>query len=74
VQALPFSALLRDYERQARELLDAFRAGDAGAIALFHQKHPRFLSDEVAWLPKPVSDDEIRATLLHYVAANGVES
>lgn len=64
MQALPFPSPLRDYERQARELLDAFRAGDAAALALFRQKHPRFLSDEVPWLPKPISDREIRATPL----------
>lgn len=62
MQALPFRSPLRDYEQQAHELLEAFRAGDAAALSAVRQKHPRFLSDEVPWLPKPVSDAEVRST------------
>jgi hypothetical protein len=39
---LPFRAGLDDYEKQADDLLDAWRAGDAGAIRIVRQKHRAF--------------------------------
>lgn len=54
-------ATVRDHENQAEQLLAALRAGNATAVRIFHQCHPRFLDPEVTWLPRPVGDDEIRA-------------
>jgi hypothetical protein len=59
--ALPFSATLRDYERQAGELLSGWRAGDAVAIAVFRSKHPKFLDDKIPWLQRPLTDEAARA-------------
>ena len=64
MQPLPFRSAVDDYERQARELLAALHAGDPDAIALIRNKHPRFLSDAVPWLPKPISEEQIRSTPL----------
>ena len=64
MQALPFRSAVDAYERQARELLAGWRAGDPAAVAIFRHKHPRFLSDTIPWLPKPISDEQIRSTPL----------
>ena len=61
---LPFSAPLTAYQQQAGDLLDAHRAADPRAIQIFHSKHPRFLDDEVLWLPKRIPDSAIRDTAL----------
>src|SRR5690349_2421049 len=63
VNALPFRSAIEEYERQAQALLDAMRAGDSAAIGVF-RRHPRFLSDTVPWLSRPISDEQIRATPL----------
>jgi len=61
---LYFAAPLAAYRQQGQDLLDAHRAGDSGAIQLFHSKHPRFLDENIRWLPKDIPDSEIqRATL-----------
>lgn len=57
---LPFDSLPGAYESQAGTLLEAWKAGDPQAIRLFHQKHPRFLDSRIPWLPKNLSDAEIR--------------
>jgi hypothetical protein len=59
--ALPFGASVRDYERQAGELLSGWRAGDAEAIGVFRSKHPKFLDDKIPWLQRWMSDAEVRA-------------
>jgi len=55
---LPVRAPLADYVMQADALLDAWNAGDRGAIAIARHKHPQFLDDTIKWLPKGLSDDE----------------
>jgi hypothetical protein len=64
VQALPLRSPLALYEQQAHDLLASLRAGDGAAVDVFRHRHPRFLSDEIPWLPKPVTDDDIRAVPL----------
>lgn len=64
VTPLPFRAGLAEYRQQADGLLEAWRAGDAGAIEVFRHKLPRFLSAEIPWLPRPLSDEDIRNTPL----------
>ena len=61
---LAWDAPLADYDAQARFLLDAFHAGDARALEVFHNNLPRFLDDTVLWLPKRISDAEIRSASL----------
>jgi hypothetical protein len=61
VSFLPYDAPLADYEAQADDLLEAWRAGDAHAVQLVKQKHPRFRDEAIPWLPRPLSDAEVRA-------------
>jgi ankyrin repeat protein len=61
---LPFDSSLELYRQQAEELLEAHRSGDAGALRIFHEKHPRFLDAEIPWLPKNLPDSEIQSAAL----------
>ena len=61
---LPFDASLPDYQKQAGHLLDAWRAGDPGARQIFTHSHPRFLNPDIPWLPRKLSDDELRSASL----------
>ena len=61
---LAWDAPLGAYEQQAADLLAAHRAGLPEAMKLLHENLPRFLDDKVVWLPRPISDDEIRDTAL----------
>ncbi len=63
-ELLPLLAPIAEYDRQAKALLAAHRAGDPKAIDVFHQNHPRFLDDTVRWLPKRIPEQEIRDTAL----------
>ena len=64
LRRLPFRSPLDRYRQQAEELLAAHSAGDAGAIRVFHENHPRFLDEKIAWLPKRLPESEIlNATL-----------
>src|SRR5438552_18915234 len=60
----PFRVGLAEYQKQAEELLEAWRAGDPGAIQLVRTRHPRFLDDRIPWLPKKLSDSEVRSAAL----------
>jgi ankyrin repeat protein len=52
---------LDDYQQQAEELFAAWKAGDPDAIRFVIHRHPRFLSDHASWLPKRMSEAEIRS-------------
>lgn len=58
---LPYRASLGDYDQQAAQLLAAWNAGDTTATKFFWQQHPRFRDEAVKWLPKQLSEAEIRA-------------
>jgi ankyrin repeat protein len=58
---LPLLSPLADYEAQAEKLLALHAAGDPGALRIIHERHPRFLDDEVKWLPKRILREEILA-------------
>ena len=60
MRPLPVRSPLAAYDAQARELANAFHAGDAEAVRLVWHKHPRFLDETVRWLPKPMSEEEVR--------------
>ncbi len=64
ITPLPFRSSLEEYQKQAEELLEAWRAGDPGAIQLVRTRHPRFLDDRIPWLPKKLPDSEIRSAAL----------
>ena len=66
---LPFRAGLEEYRKQAEELLEAWRAGDPRAVQSFRTKHPRFLDERIPWLPKRLSDLEVRSVILEFADA-----
>lgn len=60
LKVLPFDSPLEQYEQQAGALHADYQAGDHQAYALFNQRHPRFLDEKIRWLPKHVSEAEMR--------------
>jgi hypothetical protein len=66
---LPFRSALEQYQEQAEELLEAHRLGDFQAIRVLHENHPRFLDSKIPWLPKDLSDSEIRSAGLELTDA-----
>lgn len=61
LQPLPFHSTLEQYREQAQQLLEAHRLGEAQAIRVIHQHHPRFLDSKIPWLPKNLPDSEIQS-------------
>lgn len=61
---IPFRSTLEQYQKQAEELLDAHRSGDAQALRIIHEHHPRFLDAKIPWLPKNLPDSEIQSAAL----------
>lgn len=61
---LPYRASLGAYDQQATELLAAWNAGDKAATKFFWQQHPRFRDEAVTWLPKQLSEAEIRSAAM----------
>src|SRR5262245_15284729 len=59
---LPFDAGLERYQRQAEQLLEDWNAGDASAVQTIRRTHPRFLNPDIPWLPKNLTDEEVRRT------------
>jgi hypothetical protein len=64
ITPLPFRASLEEYQAQAGQLLDAWTAADPAAIRIVREKHPRFLDPRIPWLPKPLSDAELRSAAI----------
>jgi ankyrin repeat protein len=64
LKTLSLRSSLGEYQRQAEELLDAWKGGDAGAIQLLRTRHPRFLDDRIPWLPKKLPESQIRSAAL----------
>ena len=61
---LPFRSPLEAYQGQAEQLLEAWNAGDRDAIRMFHEHHPRLLDDKIPWLPKRMTEIEVRSVTL----------
>jgi hypothetical protein len=61
ITRLPFRASLHRYREQAGELLLAYRSGEPEAIRFLKHHHPRFRRTDIPWLPKALSDDEVRS-------------
>jgi ankyrin repeat protein len=64
LKPLPFRSTLEQYQKRAEELLAALGSGDAQAIRVFHERHPRFLDPKITWLPRDVPDSEIQSAAL----------
>jgi ankyrin repeat protein len=60
MKPLPFRSPLDDYERQVRQLIEGHRTGDATAIKIVHENHPRFLDETITWRPKFLSSADIQ--------------
>jgi hypothetical protein len=69
LKPLLFLSTREEYQKQAAELLDGHRLGDAEAIRVFHENHPRFLDSEIVWLPKDLPDSEIQGAALELADA-----
>jgi ankyrin repeat protein len=61
---LPVPSPLGAYEAQADAILEAWRAGDPDATRFVREHHPRFLDERIPWLPRRLSDDEVRSAAL----------
>jgi hypothetical protein len=61
---LPFPSRLKEYEAQADALLEAWHAGDPDATRFVREHLPRFLDERIPWLPKRLSDEEVRRVAL----------
>jgi ankyrin repeat protein len=61
-KALPFDSSIAGYESQAAALLAGWRAGDKDTISAIRQLHPKFLREDVSWLEKPMSEEQVRST------------
>jgi ankyrin repeat protein len=64
IAPLSFRASLPAYESQAHDLLQAWREGDADAVRIVRHNHPRFLNAEITWLPRDMSEAEVRSVAL----------
>lgn len=69
LRPLPFDSGLERYQKQAEELLEGWRAGDPAAIQIIKTRHPRFMDEHIPWLPKNLSDSEIRTAVLELADA-----
>lgn len=61
---LPFGSSLKEYENQAAALLQGWAGEDPVTIKLFREHHPRFLDERITWLPKNLSDAEVKSVSL----------
>jgi ankyrin repeat protein len=66
---LPYRARLGDYDHQAAQLLAGWNAGNPAATKFFWQQHPRFRDEAVKWLPKQLSEAEIRGAAMEVADA-----
>ena len=64
LKPLPFRSSLDQYQRQAEELLEAYKSGDSEAIQRIKGHHPRFLDSKIPWLPKNLPDSEVLSAAL----------
>lgn len=66
---LPLRATLDAFDAQAASLLEAWGAADPDAISFFRRTHPRFLREDVPWLPRHGAEADILQAPLDLDAA-----
>jgi hypothetical protein len=54
-----FQASLRDYQKQADDLLGAWKARDDDTVRIAVHSHPKFLNPDVPWLPKRLTKADV---------------
>lgn len=64
MERLSAMASIEAYARQAAELLAQHSSGKAAALKIFHERHPRFLDENIPWLPKQIPDSDVGAAAL----------
>jgi ankyrin repeat protein len=69
MRPLAFRSPLAVYERQAADLLALWCAGDEAGVKVMRENLARFLDERVPWLPRDLSDAELRATSLELADA-----
>jgi hypothetical protein len=69
LEPLPFRSTLAQYRQQAQALLDSWQADDAPAIQIFRNNYPPFLDEKITWLPKQLSDAEVRGAKIELADA-----
>lgn len=58
---LPFDAPLSDYARQAGQLFEGWQKEDGKSVHIFRVSHPKFLDTTIKWLPRDLTDEQVRA-------------
>jgi hypothetical protein len=61
---MPFGSRIEEYQKQAADLLESYKAGDSKTISYIKEHHPLFLDSKIPWLPKNVSDSEVQSAAL----------
>lgn len=59
-----------DYRAEAQQLLTNWRAGDEAALHFFHAHHPRFRREDIHWLPKDLTPEQLKAE--HFTEADAL--
>ena len=59
-ELLPFDAPLSAFEARSKRLAGAYRAGDSSALRAFGAFHPALRRPDVKWLPRELSEAEVR--------------
>ena len=72
ITPLPFSASLKQYETQAKDLVKAYRSGDPEAMRCFRRYHPRLRGRADTNDRNDVTDSEIRSARLTLADAQSV--
>jgi ankyrin repeat protein len=50
-----------DYQAEANQLLANWQCGDPAALEFFHAHLPRFRRDDIRWLPKDLTKEQLKA-------------
>ncbi len=66
---LPTTSQIAEYESQAALLLEAWRTGNPIALKYLHEHLPRLLDDKIRWLPKRLTEAELRAEVFEMADA-----
>src|SRR4029077_1733129 len=62
IAPVSFRASRQAYQEQADQLLEGWNSEDRDAIRLAVHRHPKFVRSDVPWLPRKLTEAEIRNT------------